>query len=380
MATETKYAQVKLQLTDFIRAHCSVGSRIPSTETLHETFGVSRATVNRAIRDLVQDGLLERHRRKGTFVARGNKNRCFMWPVLAEEDWSDRHRDAIMRGIEREAQSRGEHIMVRGIGTGSKLSFGGPQGIAMAGVLMAYNLDHSVVEAFHQQHIPVVFVDPFLRIPGVPFVACDNFAAAHTATTYLASLGHRHIVHATIEFPLPCIMVGERKLGYREAMRETGLEANAHIHRTTVIPAPHQNNEDAVVDEPKAIREFLDMLDTRQPTACLCFDDLRAAWVMRICHRNGIKIPEDLSIVGTNDEGTATHLWPALTTVRLPSEELGEAAVKMLDELIELGRLSGGGLLLPGTLVERASVKPLRPQEHVESEEAPVRAGRLTRI
>lgn len=362
MTHQAKYVRVKTILKDHIQNRYSVGMKIPSTVNLGEELGVSEATVNRAIRDLVDEGLLERFRRRGTFVARGNRTRGFVWPVVTEAEGSDPHKTAILRGVEHEAHSRDEHVVLRGLRHGAGPVFLETRGGPPSGMIILYSLSRPVVREYHKRRIPVVLVEPFVRQPGVPVVACDNFGAAYEATAYLARLGHRRIVHATVAFPLPCVMIEERIQGYREAMQEMNLESLGHVHTTAIGTGRPKVEEDDVVDEQAAVGDFLAMLDDVQPTACCCFDDLRAVWVTRICHDHGIRIPEDLSIVGVNDDGPAAQIWPGLTTVHLPLEQLGRTAVRMLDEVIERGDLGGESRVLPGVVVERASVKRLNPE------------------
>jgi len=359
MNQELKYVQVKDILTAHIRKNRPVGSKLPSTAELQQELGVSKTTVNRAIKDLVDEGHLERFRRRGTFVARGNKNRVFLW-LGAGEDICDPHRDMIMRGAAREAQDRDEHLLVRGLDYGNEPIFTGTKGTPIAGAILLYNSVRSVVDAYHAQHIPVVMVTAFVRFPGVPFVMGDHFGAGYEATDYLTRHGHKKIVHVTIRsFPFRCTIMDERILGYREAMHQAGLGDWCDVFRTPIGMMGHAPTEDDVADDKIAVREFLAMLDQLQPTACTCFDDLRAEWVIRVCHNHNIRIPEDLSVIGVNDDGHGARVWPALTTVSLHLEEHGQSALRMLDTMIEEARLTGGGEVLPATLVERDSVKVL---------------------
>ena len=61
------------------------------------------------------------------------------------------------------------------------------------------------------------------------------------------------------------------------------------------------------------------------------------ARVVHICHEHGIGVPDEVSVVGYDDSGLAAHAWPALTTIRVPLEDMGQTATRMLDELIEKG-------------------------------------------
>ena len=355
MSQKPKHAQVRETLREHIRMQYPVGSKIPSTAELHKTFGVSQGTINRAIRDLVEEGIVERFEGRGTFVSRGGPNRGFLWPS-GQREWSkDPYPASILHAAEEEAHSRNKHILVGAVRDVAEPQFTGQGNTKAAGVMILFNHDHDIVRAYHAQHVPVVLIDPLVRTTGVPFVTSDHFSAAREATLHLAGLGHRRIVHVSIRFPFGSMPVEERILGYEAAMREAGLEHESHIHKTFSLEAARVESEEEAAVRESAVKEFLHMLRTVRPTACFCYDDLLAAAVLHVCHANGVRVPDDMSVVGINDVGVAAHTWPALTTVHLPVEEIGRAAVRMLDTLIEEDRLTGSGEVLAAHIVERAS-------------------------
>jgi DNA-binding LacI/PurR family transcriptional regulator len=236
-----------------------------------------------------------------------------------------------------------------------------------------------------------VLIDPLVRIPHMPFVTHDNYAVLYEATSYLIGLGHKRIVHITIDYPLYCVPAIERRMGYEGAMYEAELNENCHIHRlgvsTKYLSSHEQLSEiwssnpngqapDAALEAsvcPATARsatvegqvehllseEFMTMMETVRPTACCCYDDSVAARVLSLCHEAHIRVPDELSVVGVNDTGMAAHLWPPLTTVHLALDEMGRIAVRTAQHLIEERQLTGGGILVPARLVPRASTKPL---------------------
>jgi DNA-binding LacI/PurR family transcriptional regulator len=135
------------------------------------------------------------------------------------------------------------------------------------------------------------------------------------ACRYLLSLGHLRVG-----------AIGSTDGAATSALRET-LGAGA-ARLLTAEPGDGRPEMDAVL----AMQTLLDATDA--PTAILCSSDLQAATLLRECHRQGVAVPRELSIVGFGDSGLARQTWPALTTVRLPVEEIGawaaEAIVVML--------------------------------------------------
>ena len=94
------------------------------------------------------------------------------------------------------------------------------------------------------------------------------------------------------------------------------------------------------------------------PTAIFCFDDAAAAGVIARAQARGIKVPEQLSVLGCSDDGCSTHLRPALSTVHLPAEEIGAAAVAEADRRVrekDVFPSEPRRVLLPVKLVERES-------------------------
>lgn len=359
MARELKYEQVKQTLRECLRKDYRVGEKIPSTAQLHKSLGVSPQTVNRAISDLVEEGLLVRQARRGTFLTRPGSltdNIGFVCPALPETlsevapfdrtTWPPTHAHYMataLHGAEAEASRLGRRVlMVQEVDlVRPRFSEDRKQ---VAGVIVVFNRDPRTVEAYHAQGIPVVLIDPYLRVQGVPFVTSDHCASVREMIQLLTNQGHRRIVYVTVNFPGARLVLEECVLGYEAAMREAGLEDAIHVHR--IAYGMEKERMDAAV---------IEMLDTVRPTACLCCNDDAAAGVARICHEEGIDVPGDISVAGFDRSGIGEHVSPPLTTVRVPMESFGQAAVRILDQLIENHTLTGESVILPAYVVERAS-------------------------
>jgi len=342
-----KYEEVKDVLRERARRH-PFGTKLASTSKLHKELGVSSQTINRAMSDLVDEGILERRPRRGTFVShpdRSTRNLGFIWPEAMERLVKHPYAGTILHGIQAEAGSRNRHLLVASNGDAAHPPFLGERD-EVAGVLILFNYDRRLVKAYIGRAIPVMLIVPLVRVEGVPFVTSDHYLGTHGAVMHLLKLGHRRIVHVTLDIP-GCIPVEEKLRGYNEAMREGGVEEMACVYRAP--PEPWNDVHDDA---------FVDMLRSFQATACCCFDDDVAACTIRVCHKAGIRVPDELSVVGYDDSGIATHVWPPLTTVHVPLEEMGRTAVRLLVELIEGNRLTGYGITLPTRLIERASTKP----------------------
>jgi LacI family transcriptional regulator len=192
--------------------------------------------------------------------------------------------------------------------------------------------------------IPVVAVDPHTGKTGPSTVEADNVGGARAATQHLIELGHRRIAH--IRGRTDLVSAQLREQGYREALVAAGIPFDPELVRVGGYRAAETTD---------AARELLSRSD--RPTAVFAANDLSAIRVLEIARDLGLRVPEDLSVVGFDNVPEAANAVPALTTVAQPLHQMGAEAVRLL-----LGLLAGGTtedhLLLPASLVVRASTSP----------------------
>jgi LacI family transcriptional regulator len=192
--------------------------------------------------------------------------------------------------------------------------------------------------------IPVVAVDPHTGKTGPSTVEADNVGGARAATQHLIGLGHRRIAH--IRGRTDLVSAQLREQGYREALEAAGLPFDPELVRVGGYRAAETTD---------AARELLSRSD--RPTAVFAANDLSAIRVLEIARELGLRVPEDLSVVGFDNVPEAANAVPALTTVAQPLHQMGAEAVRLLLGLLA-GATSEEHLLLPATLVVRASSAP----------------------
>jgi len=179
---------------------------------------------------------------------------------------------------------------------------------------------------------------------GLTTVGIDEFAAAREAVDYMIALGHRDIAH--IAGP-PAPTNADRERGYRSAMAAAGL---------AVDPSRIVLGNNTMRSGQEAAMVILSRLPT--PTAIFCGNDEMAIGAMTICKQKGLRVPQDISIVGFDDVEIAEFYDPPLTTIRQPRQELGRRAMAELLSLLEDdGREIGQRIVLQHTLVVRASTE-----------------------
>jgi LacI family transcriptional regulator len=193
---------------------------------------------------------------------------------------------------------------------------------------------------------PCVVVDP-TEAPDatLPAVGATNRDGGRAATQHLLELGHRRV--AVVTGPRQVLCSRERVEGHREALRragitpDPGLEVAGDFHHAGGLAAG---------------RRLLRLADP--PTAVFAGSDEQALGVVDAAREQGLRVPDDLSVVGFDDLPTARWSSPALTTVRQPLAEMGRRAAGLLRSLLEGGRPEHPHLELPTELRVRSSTAP----------------------
>ena len=193
------------------------------------------------------------------------------------------------------------------------------------------------------QDFPVVQIDRKIPESGFPAVVIDNQAAAYKATKYLIDLGHQKIAH--ISGDLEVKPAQDRLAGFKSALQEAGLSCKEELIR------------EGDYSSQSGYREMKELLDlSEQPTAVFIANDLMALGAYEAVFEAGLKLPEDISIVGYDDIEVASVIRPALTTISQPEYQLGVEAAKLLINNLESNeQLEQEDRILAAELVERNS-------------------------
>jgi DNA-binding LacI/PurR family transcriptional regulator len=193
-----------------------------------------------------------------------------------------------------------------------------------------------VPEAFGADH-RVVLMET--EAPGRPSVRFDVEGGAAAAFEHLLELGHRRIGHLAAAFDAPTFHL--REVARRRVLAAAGLDPDAQPRATTEI---------GIDDARDAAGPLLD----EEPTAVFCDDDVIASGLYLAARERGLRIPEDLSVVGFDDMDFARVLDPPLTTVALDGQRLGAAGFELLEARMT-GRRTRRRIVLPAELLVRGS-------------------------
>ncbi len=211
------------------------------------------------------------------------------------------------------------------------------------------------------------FNDPILAMQDRPFVFVNRLFknclqncvgpgdryGAQLATQHLVDLGHKRIGY--INGMKDWIEAQDRLLGYQDVLERNGLELDESLIR---------NGDWGVESGYQAARELLSLAP--QPTAIFAANDIMALGVMYAAQDLGFHIPEDVALVGYDDRDFASWVRPALTTVKMPSFEMGQAAARLLLQQIA-GEEPEDATQIPGRLIIRESCGAKIARNVVES-------------
>ena len=214
-------------------------------------------------------------------------------------------------------------------------------GHAIDGVIVASALiDDPLVDELRQSRRPFVVVGRRPNDWQTTSVDVDNSGGARAAVRHLLNLGRRCI--ATITGPQNLIAGVDRLTGYRTALREYGYPIDSAL----IV--------DGGFSEHGGYRAMQQLLP-RQPEAVFAASDTMAIGALHAIREAGLRVPEDIALVGFDDTSLAARTDPPLTVVRQPARQLGQLAVDLLLELIEQPDAPPRCSVLPTELVVRES-------------------------
>lgn len=214
-------------------------------------------------------------------------------------------------------------------------------------ISVADELPEADIAALHRFGLPLVVIDPLDQPTArITSVGSTNFSGGLAATQHLLALGHRRIAYVG---GTPTAACNQARLhGYRAAMEEAGAD----------VPDCYARTGDFLYDD--GLREGLALLDLPDPpTAVFAASDETALGVIEAARSRGLRVPEDLSVVGFDDTALAKLSAPPLTTIRQPLREMGAVAMRTALRLAAGEELDSHHVELATQLVERRSTARL---------------------
>jgi LacI family transcriptional regulator, galactose operon repressor len=340
---------------------------VPTTlKELARLAGVHSSTVSRVINDPAFPIASETRARVMALVrateyrphslARGLKLKRLHLLAMLVPDLTNPAFAAIAQGVEEGGATQGFSLILTNTGQSKEkelaqlkiLSGGRTDGVILAGSVFG----DANVEWVRQQEIPCVLVNRYSSDRDV-FVGVDDIVGSGMATHHLINLGHTRIAH--LAGSLNASSAIDRRQGYRLELERAGIKASPELEIET----------DWL--ESGGRRAMSMLLELRKPpTGVVCVSDRVAAGALEAIAERGLRVPEDISVVGFNDIPVASYVHPKLTTIRVPFPLIGKIAAEKLISQIEDGvPATPEHVLVAPELIIRASSGLCRVRHHV---------------
>ncbi|WP_244816755.1 LacI family DNA-binding transcriptional regulator [Caballeronia sp. Lep1P3] len=321
-----------------------------------ERAGVSVATVSRVLNGHTNVREVTRDKVRAAVAASGYRINELARNLRTAEsrllltmvpDFGNPFYAAIVRGIDTVARQNGYFMLLCDTGADAlreRSYFDLLRGRRADGAIC---LDPAAVQkalAEEASTLPWVACCEFDPAARVPYVGIDNHLAAGDVVRYLIEKGHERI--ALINSGQGYLYGRQRLAGYRDALRDAGIDAN---------PAWLIELDSLDYDAGGRAAAQLSSLGRERPSAVFAVSDTLAIGVMNGLRGAGLRVPEDVAVVGFDDIAVAAHVDPPLTTVAQPMQALGETAARLLLKRLRDPRADVPGVLLPHRLIQRRS-------------------------
>lgn len=353
---EPKYISLVKWIKEKISAHeLRPGEKLYSENELSEMFGLSRQTVRHAIGILEQEGLVERVRGSGTYIgSRNGEVRKKTMNIAVISTYVDGYIfPPTLQGIVQTLSAAG--YMTQIAFTNNRVD---NERRILQGLLEKDHVDGVIVEAtksalpnpnleyyreLKRRQIALLFFNCKYPELDAPIVALDDFKVAEDAVNYLLSQGHRKIGGI---FKADDGQGKLRYAGYVEALLKAGLS----VDDRKILWIDTDDQKDLKNIRNSVLRRLTDC------TAVFCYNDEVAFGLVELLHKEGFRVPGQLSIASVDASELSLLAEPHITSVPYPMEELGKKASENMLRLIEEPDFDGNFLYRPDILV-RDSVK-----------------------
>lgn len=341
---------------DIANGQYETGERLPSDAQLAERFQTSRLTVIRALRDLESEGLVQRKAGSGTFVRPAAASTARVFGILMPDLGDGEVFEPISQGIARAAESSHQTVLWGGAyPTGnSKEDYAlelsqyfiqrKVSGVFFAPVELTPHQDdvnQRIAAELEGAGIHIVLLDrcirPFPNRSRFDLVGIDNRRAGYRMARHLIERGAKRVAYVYRSGSAPT--VSARLAGFREAVSEfsPGSDGLAFASDASDIGA---------------VARFMEQC---RPDGIVCANDLTAAKLMHHLLKLGVRVPEDVRMVGINDVKYARFLPVPLTTLHQPCREIGFGAMAAMLDRLERPETPARDILYDCELVVRQS-------------------------
>lgn len=301
-----------------------------------DRLNLTAATVSRALnnntkisektRKLVQETALEMNYEQNTLAKALKIGKSFNVGVIVPRIDSNFFA-SVIRGIEEELYPKGYHVIICQTHDQENLETGNINSLLNAqvdGIFISISNaknSNAIFENILRKNVPLIFFDRKKLISGVSSVTIDDFNGAYTATKHLIDQGCKRIAHLSNDRRLEIFK--NRYLGYKQAILDNGLDFDESIVIETFSK---------VIEGRKSTKQLLDL--PNPPDAIFSSSDFTALGAIEEIKEHGLKIPEDISVIGFSNEPFTRFMELSITSVdQFPVEMGKKAALVFLDEV-----------------------------------------------
>ncbi|WP_099469734.1 GntR family transcriptional regulator [Konateibacter massiliensis] len=358
MTQQPKYRRI----VDWVKSQVESGAinpgeKLNSENELAEMFQMSRQTVRHAISELEKEKIIERRQGSGTYISNVFKRRTenTMNIAVVTTYVDDYIFPSIIKGMEEVISDAGYTLQIAFTHNSVEKEYSVIKNILdrnMAdGIIVEptkSGIPNPNVELYNeiiQRDIPTIFFNSNYPQINLPYVVLDDRATGYKAAKYLIEAGHTRIAGI---FKSDDRQGHLRYAGYVQALADAGLR----LYDENVLWIDTEDLRNLSYESKRVLKRL------RETTACVCYNDLAAQEIVKICGKNDIRIPEDLSIVSVDNSEIAANCKVPLTSVSHPKTELGKKVASNLIKMIE-GELADATYEFLPELTERKSVKKI---------------------
>jgi LacI family transcriptional regulator len=376
-------APLYLQIVDDIKSKIAskelhAGDQLGSHAELASVYGVSLITVKKALATLINDGIVFSRVGKGTFVAQSpgdTQHNSHPTIGLVIQDIRSPFFSRVMHSVEHAAYELGYHVLISSSSGEAEKEDAqiarfrtfGVNGMIIASMSHKYHATPTI-RRMMQKGFPFVMVS-YIADDDIPFVGSDHTQGGFIATEYLIKQGYQRIAYINGE--RGNVVGNLRRLGYDQALRAHGRRVSASLQFNLRMRGEQHDFQSGF-----EIGKKFGSLAVK-PDAVFVYNDLSALGFEEAVLAQGLRVPDDVAIVGFDDIDRGAYAAVPLTTVRQPTDEIGKQAMNVL-----LGLMNGRGgpyrTILKTELIVRQSSGKARAGNNGSSSHSLRPAGQRT--
>lgn len=212
-------------------------------------------------------------------------------------------------------------------------------------IYMSSSLNEEILDLINELDLKTILVETSDKEGALPSVTIDNVSAAYEGTKYLIEKGLKEFAFIGVKEDTMNAW-GERYLGFEKAIKEANLKVEDDLvyFKNLKVKTGYE-----------AIEKFVE--SNKKFDSIICASDEIAIGAINALRENGINVPEDVSVIGFNNNAVSSYFHPRITTISQPSYDMGSVAMRMLIKLLNKKELEQGHYVLDYELIKRDSTK-----------------------